>query len=111
MKKVEIVEPSKSYWKEVSRIMRFEADGNNTWVFFSDFTKKLSTRALRYYHNLLNEKEFYRIHDKHLINVDFVEVQTKGKNNTVILSCKTTLPISYRRKAGYNRFMKKRQNT
>lgn len=111
MKKIEIVEQSKSRWIDTSHIVRFEARGNCTTVWLTDNTLAFSTKTLKHYHNLLNEKGFYRIHDKHLINLTYLEVQTKGKINSVILSCKTTLPISFRRKGRFNVFMKNWQYT
>lgn len=109
MKKIEIVEQSKSHWVSTNLIVRFEARGNYTTVCFTDGTLTLSTRTLKHYHDLLHEKGFYRIHDKHLVNLTHLDIQTKGKINSVILSCKTALPISFRKKAQFNTFMKRRQ--
>ncbi len=105
MKKIKIIQGKKSHLIEIHRIVRFEACGNRTHVFLAEGDQIHSTCTLKHYHNRLHGNGFFRIHDKHLVNVDYVEVYSKGNPSNVKLKCKTELPVSFRRKAGYNIFM------
>jgi len=56
----------------VNELVRLESDGRYTWVFLIDERKILVTRTLRDFEDSLDEKDFMRIHNRHIINLHFV---------------------------------------
>ena len=56
----------------VDEIIRFESDGRYTWVFLTNDRKVLVARTLGEFEDTLEEGEFMRIHNRHIINLNFV---------------------------------------
>lgn len=115
MKKIPIVELNCTRWIETDRIMWFEADGNSTRIFLIDGPKIISTKILKYYSDMLHENGYYRIHDKFLINLKYVDSHTRGKRITVRMvssgrQCcwdNTEIEVSCRNRSAFLDFMKK----
>jgi two-component system LytT family response regulator len=54
-------------------IIRIEADRSYSWFFLNDKRKILVSRHLKEFQDLLNDRNFFRPHNSHLINLDFVK--------------------------------------
>lgn len=91
---------------EVSEIIRIEADRRYSIVFMVNGQKILTSKNLKEYEELLSNRSFMRIHNSHIINLDFV-VKLKTKDNRVVLKNKELVEISRRRK---DEFIQKIQN-
>ena len=89
-----------------SNIKRMEADGNNTRITLADGTKIFNTKTLKYYSEKLNGKGFYRIHDKHLINLSYFKAMDKGRGGHITLTCGERLATSYRCKLRFRKTLK-----
>lgn len=83
---------------DIEKIIRLEADSNYTLLKTSEGNSFIISRSLKYYEDLLRENGFIRIHDKHLINIDYVSKYIKGQGGQVVLTDKTVLDVSRRRK-------------
>ena len=83
---------------EVSDIIRCEADVNYTTIFTTDKQKILVSRTLKYFDALLVNCNFFRVHNSHLVNLDFVKKYIKGKGGFVILNDGSSIEVSTRRK-------------
>ncbi|MES2518448.1 MAG: LytTR family DNA-binding domain-containing protein [Bacteroidota bacterium] len=78
-----------------NEILFFEGDINYSWIYFNTGKQKIIARTLLYIQQKIELESFARISRKHLVNRKFiVEV---GKDY-VMLSNKTILPISRRRR-------------
>ncbi len=64
---------------DAQSILRCEADGHYTNIFFSKTSKKLVSKSLSHFEHELIRHGFYRIHHKHLINLNFITAYSKGK--------------------------------
>ena len=53
---------------DVQEISRLEANSNCTMLYFTDSTKFLDTRTMKVYEDLLDPKQFLRIHRSHIVN-------------------------------------------
>lgn len=62
-----------------SNIVRCEAEGNYTQVFFHDGSSLLLTRTLKQYEDIFLEHNFFRVHKSHLINLQYVRKFIKGR--------------------------------
>jgi two-component system LytT family response regulator len=82
----------------VKDIIRCQAEVNYTNIFLTSKTKVLVTKTLKEYEELLNDYDFIRIHNSHLINLHHVKNYTRGEGGTVTMSDGTTVDVSRRKK-------------
>lgn len=99
--KISIEELNQTRLVKTDLIKWFEANGNYANILFADGSKVVSTKNLKHYENLLHEKGFCRIHNKYLINLDYVDFHSRGRLIDVTMECKTVLPVAARRKGTY----------
>jgi DNA-binding LytR/AlgR family response regulator len=78
-----------------NEILFFEGDINYTWIHFATGKQKVLARTLSYIEQKTNTENFIRINRKYLVNRKFIE---EVGNNFVVLTDRTVLPISRRRK-------------
>ena len=84
---------------DVDTIVRCEADGNYSAVYFTKATKTLVSKTLSHFENDLKKFGFMRIHHKHLVNLNHVVNYSKGKNGGCItMSDGAQLEVSARKK-------------
>lgn len=76
----------------IKDIIHCTADDNYTHIFLKS-DKKLVSKTLKYFDDMLCDKGFARIHKSHLINVSHVTAYKKGKGGSVMLGDKE-LPVS-----------------
>lgn len=85
----------------VADIIRCQADVNYTHIFTSDGKKYTASKTLKHFEQLLSAHHFFRIHNSHLINLDYVA--SYHKNGYAILSDGTKLEVSTRRREAFIR--------
>ena len=79
---------------EDKSIVRLEADGNCTQLFFVDGTKYLDTRTLKIYESILSESRFCRIHKSHIVNIYEVKEYLSDEGYFAILKNSEKIPVS-----------------
>jgi len=87
------------YIKAFSEIVAFIGEGNYTSICLSNGSKILSSKTLHYYENLV-DRQFYRIHKSHMVNMNFIKTVSLS-DSQVLLSTDLSLPISRSRKKGF----------
>jgi two-component system LytT family response regulator len=68
------------------------ADGYCTQIFVSGQEPVLSSRNLKYFEEILNDRTFMRVHHSYLINLDHVKGYTHQEE--IILADKLHCPLS-----------------
>ena len=58
----------------------------------------LVTKTLKEYEELLNDYDFMRVHNSHLINLHHVKNYSRGEGGTVTMSDGTSVDVSRRKK-------------
>lgn len=86
---------------EISSIIRCNSDGNYTTVYFDNGKKILIVKTLKDFEELLTNYGFERIHHSHLINMIHLTSYINKDGGYVIMSDKTTLPVSQRKRSGF----------
>jgi len=86
---------------QVKEIIRCKANDNFTEFHLKDGSKKLISRTLKFYEELLKEFDFIRVHKSHLINFQYVTKYIKGKGGQVEMSDGSTVDVSVNRKADF----------
>ncbi len=82
----------------IQDIIRCESDNNYTNFYLQTTEKFIVTRTLKEYEMLLKDDSFVRVHQSHLVNLDFVEQYIKGDGGTAIMSDGSEVEISRRKK-------------
>ena len=75
-------------------IIRLEADGNCTILFFSDNTSYFDTRTLKKYEQILNKNNFYRVHKSHIINLNYVQEYSRELRPIIAMKNGVKIPVS-----------------
>lgn len=83
---------------EISDIIRCESLDNYTKFFIKNNKPILISKTLKEYEELLSEHGFERIHQSHLINLNYLKSYIKKDGGYVIMADETNLPISQRKK-------------
>ncbi|HEY4327816.1 MAG TPA: LytTR family DNA-binding domain-containing protein [Mucilaginibacter sp.] len=82
----------------ISDIIRCQSDVNYTTIFMKDKKTLMVAKTLKEFEGLLNDYNFFRLHNSHLVNLAYIKSYHKGKGGFVELEDKTELEVSTRRK-------------
>lgn len=83
---------------DINDIIRCESDDNYTKFFIKNRKTILISKTLKEYEELLSEYDFIRIHQSHLINLQYVKSYLKKEGGHVLMNDDTQLPISQRKR-------------
>lgn len=89
----------------IKDIIRCESDNNYTNFYLQTTEQLIVTRTLKEYEIMLKDDSFVRVHQSHLVNLDFVEQYIKGDGGTVIMSDGSEVDISRRKKENFLKSM------
>jgi two-component system LytT family response regulator len=82
----------------VRDIVRCESDGNYTYFFTIDKKKILVSTTIKEYEEMLSSFNFFRTHQSHLVNTNFIERFDKKDGGHVIMKDNSSIPVSVRKK-------------
>jgi two-component system LytT family response regulator len=85
-------------------ILYLEGDGNCTHIHFTDGTSFLDTRTLKVYEDILDDKKFYRIHKKYVVNLTHLTDYVHEDGYYVLMNTGIKLPVA---RARVSEFVKK----
>ena len=91
---------------EIKDIMYCKADDNYTEIFLENNQKKLVSKTLKYFEDLLKDTGFARIHKSFLVNVSYIASYKKGKGGTISLTNGKELSVSASKKAEFLSYFK-----
>jgi len=77
----------------ISEILHCESYKNYTTIYLSD-AKHTISKTLKEVEVKLPKENFYRVHNSHLINIDYVQKVLKSDGGNVLLSNSALIPIS-----------------
>jgi two-component system, LytTR family, response regulator len=86
-------------------IVRFESDGSYTTVHLADGKQIVVSRLLKEFEDLLHDAGFLRVHQSHLVNMDFLYYFEKS-DSTIILRDRSSIPVSARKKDQLMKFIR-----
>ncbi len=79
-------------------IIRCQSDINYTTIFMKDRQKLVVAKTLKEFEEMLEEYNFFRVHNSHLINLAYVKSYNKGKGGSVLMIDNSEIDVSTRRK-------------
>ncbi|MDQ3017854.1 MAG: LytTR family DNA-binding domain-containing protein [Bacteroidota bacterium] len=83
---------------DISHIIHLEAQSNYTDIYFDDHAKLLASRTLKEFEDILPTDNFFRIHNSHIINLQFIKKYIRGDGGQVELKNGTHVLVSRRKK-------------
>jgi two-component system LytT family response regulator len=95
-----LVGNNKTIFVEAANIVRCEASGNYTEVWFTNGKMELITRLIKDVEELLSGFDFFRVHKSHLINIEHVKAHLKSEDN-ITMADDSVIPLSRNMKAGF----------
>lgn len=82
-----------------NELIHLDADSNYTLLYFTDDRKILASRTLKEFEDQLGEEQFIRLHNSHLVNINFISRYIKGEGGQVVLANGKVIDVSRRKKA------------
>jgi len=79
-------------------IIRIEADRSYSWFYITGKRKILVSRNLKEFQDLLSDRNFFRPHNSHLINLDYVKKYVRQDGGYIEMTDGSQVPISRNRK-------------
>jgi two-component system LytT family response regulator len=95
-----IVLPTQSGYEIISvkEIIRCKADINYTTFYLLNGSKMVVSKTLKEFEDLLNDYDFIRVHNSHLINLHHIKNYTRGEGGVVTMTDGTEVDVSRRKK-------------
>jgi len=86
------------YFISPDEIIRIEADANYSHIHLTDNSKIMVSKPLKEYADLLEDNNFFRSHQSHLVNLKYIKKYNKRDGGSIILTNKEMIPISTRKR-------------
>jgi len=80
-------------------ILYCKADDNYTEIYLNNNKKKLVSKTLKYFEDILRDTSFARVHKSYLVNVNEVVKYVKGKGGSVVLTNGKEIIVSASKKS------------
>jgi len=89
-------------------IIRIEAKNNYSHFYFTNRSKIIVSKTLKEFDELLSARNFFRVHQSHLINLNYVEGVQTSNGDCVLLHQGHKVEISRRKKSDFLQVIKMR---
>ena len=89
------------YFISIDDIVRFEAEDNYTHIYMKDGQRITASKTIKSYEDLLKPFNFYRVHKRHVINLNFVKKFVRGDGGYLIMEDTKQIEVSRRRRPGF----------
>ncbi len=83
---------------DLSQIIRLEAQSNYTIIYFSGHPKLMASRTLKEFEEILPTDIFFRPHNSHIINLNYIKRYLKGDGGQVEMQNGDYILVSRRKK-------------
>lgn len=97
------------YFVNIKDIVRFEAEDNYTHIFMSGGERITASKTIKSYEDLLAPFNFYRVHKRHVINLNYMRKFVKGDGGYLIMDDNMKIEVSRRRRPAFMEQMRKLQ--
>jgi two-component system LytT family response regulator len=98
VKKLVLKDADNVHIVSISEVMYMQADNNYTSFFLTDKRKIVISKTLKEYEQLLEGKGFFRCHQSHLVNLNYILRIDKRDGGFIVMKDQTQLPLSSRKK-------------
>ena len=89
------------HFVKIRDIVRFEAEDNYTHIFLDGGTRITASKTIKAYENMLTPFNFYRVHKRHVINMNYMKKFVKGDGGYLIMDDDAKIEVSRRRRPAF----------
>jgi len=82
----------------IKNILHIESSSNYSKIFFTESKTLLVTKLLKDFEDMLQPYRFYRIHNSHLINLNYIQKYVKANGGQVMMQDGTVIDVARRKK-------------
>ena len=100
-KKISIPTLEGLFFLEVDEIIRCQSQINYTVIHLKNNQKITVSKPLKEFEELLSDYNFCRVHNSHLINLNYIKKYNKGKGGVVLMSDHSEVEVSLRKKEDF----------
>jgi len=86
------------YFVNIQDIVRFEAEDNYTHIHMDNGDRITASKTIKSYEEMLAPFNFYRVHKRHVINLNFMKKFIKGEGGKVVMEDTLEIEVSRRRR-------------
>lgn len=97
------------YFVNIRDIVRFEAEDNYTHIFLKSGERLTASRTIKSYEDMLAPFNFYRVHKRHVINLNYMRKFVKGDGGYLVMDDDIQIEVSRRRRPAFMEQMKRLQ--
>ncbi|MCB0705301.1 MAG: response regulator transcription factor [Saprospiraceae bacterium] len=97
------------YFVNIRDIVRFEAEDNYTHIFLRNEEKITASKTIKAYEEMLEGVNFYRVHKRHVINLNYMRKFVKGDGGYLIMDDGIRIEVSRRRRPAFMEQMRRLQ--
>lgn len=97
------------YFINIQDIVRLEAEDNYTHVYLHTSERITASKTIKAFEDLLEPFNFYRVHKRHVINLNYMRKFVKGDGGYLIMDDDIKIEVSRRRRPAFMEQMKKLQ--
>ncbi|MCB9284060.1 MAG: response regulator transcription factor [Lewinellaceae bacterium] len=97
------------YFVNLRDIVRFEAEDNYTHIFLQSGEKITASKTIKAYEEMLAGLNFYRVHKRHVINLNYMRKFVKGDGGYLVMDDGKKIDVSRRRRPSFMEQMRRLQ--
>jgi two-component system LytT family response regulator len=97
------------YFLSIKDIVRFEAEDNYTHIYLSGGERITASKTIKAYEEMLHPVNFYRVHKRHVINLNFMRKFVKGDGGYLVMDDGKKIEVSRRRRPAFMEQMRRLQ--
>jgi two-component system LytT family response regulator len=97
------------YFVNIRDIVRFEAEDNYTHIYLNNGERITASKTIKAYEDLLASFNFYRVHKRHVINLNYMRKFVKGDGGYLIMDDDIRIEVSRRRRPAFMEQIKQLQ--
>lgn len=86
------------YFVTLDEIIHIDADSSYTKIYLTSGEMIMSSKPLKYFEELLEDFDFVRVHQSHIINLKLIRRYVRGDGGQVIMTNGTEIEVSRRKK-------------
>jgi len=97
------------YFVHIRDVQRLEAEDNYTHIYLKNGNKLTASKTIKWYEDLLQPMNFYRVHKSHVVNLNYMNKYVKGDGGYLVMEDGKHIDISRRRRPAFMEQMRKLQ--
>lgn len=97
--KIQIPLAGKTIFVGIEDIIYCKSDGNYCEIYFKDGKKEILSKKIKDVEELINNANFFRVHNSYLVNINFIKEFVKSDGQYLVLENGKSIPISRSKKS------------